>query len=53
MADRCGNVSLRAGREVDREGRGVEVGEGGAGIITLTLTAVDNGSPLQLTQTEV
>lgn len=46
-------MSLLAGREVDREGEGVEVGENGEGVLTLTLTAVDNGSPIQLTQTDV
>ena len=50
-ADREGNVSLVG--EVDREGEGVAVGEGGDGLITLTLSAVDNGSPIQLSQTLV
>ena len=39
--------------EVDREGEGVEMGEGGQGVITLTLNAIDNGSPIQLSHTEV
>ena len=46
-------MSLLAGREVDREGEGVEVGEGGEGVIILSLTAVDNGSPIQLSQADV
>lgn len=52
-ADIGGNVSLLPGREVDREGEGVEVGESGEGVLTLTLTAVDKGSPIQLTQADV
>ena len=53
-ADRWGNISLVEGREVDREGGEVgEIGEGGEGIISLTLSAVDNGSPIQLSQTSV
>ena len=53
-ADRFGNVSLVEGREVDREGSEVgEVREGGEGVISLTLSAVDNGSPIQLSQTPV
>ena len=51
--NRAGNVSLLAGREVDREGSGVEAGEGEENVISLTLTAVDNGSPIQLSQTIV
>ena len=46
-------MSLLAGREVDREARGVETREGGEGVVVLSLTAVDNGSPTQLSQTEV
>lgn len=46
-------MTLLGGREVDREGEGVEMGENGEGVLTLTLTAVDKGSPIQLTQTDV
>ena len=57
MGDRLGSVNLVEGGEVDREGGEVrevrEVGEGGEGVITLILSAVDNGSPIQLTQTSV
>lgn len=54
MADRLGVVSLVEGRELDREGEEVgELEEGGEGVIRLTLSAVDNGSPIQLTQTSV
>ena len=54
VADRWGNISLVEGRELDREGGEVgEMGENGEGIISLTLSAVDNGSPIQLTQTSV
>ena len=52
-ADRLGNVSLLGGREIDREGEAVEVGEDGDGLLILTLSAVDNGSPIQLSQTDV
>ena len=54
VGERLGSVSLVEGGEVDREGGEVrEVGEGGEGVISLILSAVDNGSPIQLTQTSV
>ena len=57
MVDSFGILSVVEGRQVDREGgeggEVGEVGEGGEGIIRLTLTAVDNGLPIQISQTSV